>query len=59
MNIKDFFEITFVIVAGMAMPFIVIGSYFTSVPKEERTKPLAVFFLVISLIYAVIFTYFA
>jgi hypothetical protein len=60
MNIKDFFELFFVFAAGIAMPFIVIGSYFNLVPnKEERSKPLAIFFLVISIIYALTYTYFA
>ena len=60
MNIKEFFELFFVIAAGIAMPFIVIGSYFNLVSnKEERSKPLAIFFLVISVIYALIYTYFA
>jgi len=36
MNIKDFFELFFVMVAGIAMPFIVIGSYFNLVPRGER-----------------------
>jgi len=36
MNVKDFFELFFVIAAGIAMPFIVIGSYFNLVPHGER-----------------------
>jgi len=36
MNVKDFFELFFVIAAGIAMPFIVIGSYFNLVPRGER-----------------------
>jgi len=60
MNIKDFFELFFVIAAGIAMPFIVIGSYFNLVSNEkERSKPLAIFFLIVSVIYALIYTYFA
>jgi hypothetical protein len=59
MNIKDFFELFFVIAAGIAMPFIVIGSYFNLVSEKERSKPLAIFFLIISIIYALIYTYFA
>ena len=59
MNIKDFFELFFVIAAGLAMPFIVIGSYFNLVSNtKERSKPLAIFFLVISIIYALTYCYF-
>jgi len=60
MSIKEFFELFFVVAAGIAMPFIVIGSYFNLVSnKEERSKPLAIFFLIVSIIYALIYTYFA
>jgi len=60
MNIKEFFELFFVIAAGIAMPFIVIGSYFNLVSnKKERSQPLAIFFLIISILYALIYTYFA
>jgi flagellar biosynthesis protein FliR len=60
MNIVDFFELFFVIAAGIAMPFIVIGSYFNLVSgTKERSKPLAIFFLVISIIYALTYIYFS
>ena len=59
MKINDFFELFFVITAGMAMPFIVIGSYFNFVPKKERDKPLAIFFLIITIIYALVYAYFS
>ena len=59
MNIGKFLELFFVIAAGIAMPFIVIGSCFNFVPASERTKPLAIFFLIISLIYALIYSYFS
>jgi len=58
MNIIDFLEIFFVVATGITMPFIVIGSYFNFVPKGERNKPLAIFFLIISILYALIFSYF-
>jgi len=45
--------------AGLAMPFIVIGSYFNFIPKAERTKPWAIAFLIISILYAVAYTYFS
>ena len=60
MSIVDFFELFFVIAAGVAMPFIVIGSYFNLVSNtRERSKPLAIFFLVISIIYALTYIYFS
>ena len=60
MNIKDFLEIAFIIAAGVAMPFIVIGSYFNLVSAgEERCKPLAILFLIISIIYALLYSYFS
>jgi len=60
MKLIDFLEIFFVIAAVMAMPLIVIGSYFTLVPqKEERSKPLVIFFLIISIIYALTYSYFS
>ncbi|KLL05086.1 MAG: hypothetical protein MRERV_5c009 [Mycoplasmataceae bacterium RV_VA103A] len=60
MNIKDFFELFFVVAAGIAMPFIVIGSYFNFFPNpEDRRKIGAIFFLIISIIYALAYTYFA
>ncbi|MEG7978857.1 MAG: hypothetical protein NY202_02960 [Mollicutes bacterium UO1] len=60
MNLIDFLEIFFVITGGIAMPFIVIGSYFNLVSKkEERSKPLVIFFLIISIIYALTYSYFA
>jgi len=59
MNIKDFLEITFVIAAGIAMPFIVIGSYFNLVSSDERQKPIAIFFLIVSIIYALAYSYFS
>ena len=59
MNIVDFFELFFVIAAGIAMPFIVIGSYFNLVPSGERAKPLTIFFLIISIIYALLYFYFS
>lgn len=60
MSIVEFFELFFVIAAGIAMPFIVIGSYFNLVSNtKERSKPLAIFFLVISIIYALTYIYFS
>jgi len=59
MKINDFFELFFVITAGMAMPFIAIGSYFNLVPKKERDKPFAIFFLIITIIYALVYAYFS
>jgi hypothetical protein len=59
MSIGNFFELFFVIAAGIAMPFIVIGSYFNLVPAGERTKPLTIFFLIVSLIYASLYSYFS
>jgi len=45
--------------AGLDMPFIVIGSYFNFIPKAERSKPLAICFLVLSVLYAVVYAYFS
>lgn len=60
MKLIDFLEIFFVVAGGIAMPFIVIGSYFNLVSeKEERSKPLVIFFLIISIIYALTYSYFA
>ncbi|WP_322632121.1 hypothetical protein [endosymbiont DhMRE of Dentiscutata heterogama] len=60
MNIKDFFELFFVVAAGIAMPFIVIGSYFNFFPNpDDRRKVGAIIFLIISIIYALFYTYFA
>jgi hypothetical protein len=58
MKLGDFLELFFVIAAGLAMPFIVIGSYFNLVPKS-RSKPLAICFLIVSIIYALLYTYFS
>lgn len=41
------------------MPFIVIGSYFNLVPKQDRGKPLTIFFLITSIVYASIYAYFS
>jgi Na+/phosphate symporter len=60
MNVKDFFELFFVIAAAIAMPFIVIGTYFNFFPNpEERRKIGAIIFLIISIIYALAYTYFS
>jgi len=32
-------EAFFILACGLAMPFIVIGSYFNFIPKAERVKP--------------------
>jgi hypothetical protein len=59
MNVRDFFELFFVIVAGITMPFIVIGSYFTLFPNlDDRRKIGATIFLIISIIYALFYAYF-
>ena len=59
MKVSEFLELFFIILGGMAMPFIVIGSYFNLVKKTERSKVLAIVFLVISIFYALIYSYFA
>jgi len=59
MNVRDFLELFFIIAAGLAMPFIVIGTYFSFVSPEERTKPLTIFFLIISILYALTYSYFS
>ena len=59
MKVSEFLELFFIVVGGMAMPFIVIGSYFNLVKKEERNKILEIVFLVISVLYALIYSYFA
>lgn len=61
MNMKasDFLELFFIIAGGMAMPFIVLGSYFNLVKKVQRGKTLEIFFLTISILYALIYSYFA
>lgn len=59
MSVKDFFELFFVIAAGLAMPFIVIGSYFNLTSEGERNKPLVILFLIISIIYALFYSYFS
>jgi hypothetical protein len=59
MKVGAFLELFFVIAAGIAMPFIVIGSCFSLVPAEERSKPLTILFLIISIIYALLYSYFS
>lgn len=59
MKFTNFFELTFIFLAGFAMPFIVIGSYFNFVAKSDRHKPLTICFLVISVLYAMAYAYFA
>ena len=59
MKPHNLLEIFFILTAGLAMPFIVVGSYFNLVPAEKRTEPLTIFFLVISIIYALIYSYFS
>jgi len=59
MNVKDFFELFFVIAAGIAMPFIVIGSYFNLVPHGERRTWLTILFLIVSIAYALLYSYFS
>ena len=60
MNIINFFELFFVIAAGIAMPFIVIGSYFNFFPNpEDRRKIGAIIFLIISIVYALAYAYFS
>ena len=59
MSIGEFLELFFVIVAAVAMPFIVIGSCFNFVSPKERAKPLTIFFLIISIIYALLYSYFS
>lgn len=58
--LKEFFELFFVIATMIATPVIVMGSYFNLFPKlEHRSKHGAYFFLIISIIYALSYTYFA
>ena len=59
MSIGEFLELFFVIAAAIAMPFIVIGSCFNFIFPKERTKPLTIFFLIISIIYALLYSYFS
>jgi hypothetical protein len=59
MKASEFLELFFIIVGGMAMPFIVIGSYFNLVKKAQRSKTLEIIFLIISVLYALIYSYFA
>lgn len=60
MLVKEFFELFFVIATMIATPVIVIGSYCNIFPKlEQRSKPGAILFLIISIIYALSYTYFA
>ena len=59
MKPSNFLEIFFILAAGLAMPFIVLGSYFNFIPKAERTKPWAIFFLIISILYAITYAYFS
>jgi hypothetical protein len=59
MNLIEFLELFFVIAGGMAMPFIVIGGYFLSIPRSDRNKPVAIFFLIITILYALSYSYFS
>ena len=60
MRIEEFFELFFVIGTMLATPVIVIGSYFNVFPRINlRSKNGACFFLIISIIYALSYTYFA
>jgi Na+/phosphate symporter len=60
MEVKDFFEIFFVIATMIATPVIVMGSYFNIFPKlKDRREVGAIIFLIISIIYALSYTYFA
>jgi len=56
---NNFLESFFVIVAGLAMPFIVVGSYFNLTLADERDEPLAIFFSFISIVYALLYAYFS
>jgi thiol:disulfide interchange protein len=38
MKPNSFLEAFFILACGLAMPFIVIGSYFNFIPKEKRTE---------------------
>jgi len=59
MKIQDFLELFFLFTSALAFPFIVMGSYFNLVKRTDRTGKLEIIFLVISIIYALIVTYFS
>jgi len=59
MKPHNLLEIFFILAAGLAMPFIVMGSYFNFIPKAERAKPWAIAFLIISILYALAYSYFS
>ena len=59
MKPSAFLEVFFILAAGLAMPFIVMGSYFNFIPKLERTKTLGIYFLIISILYALAYSYFS
>jgi hypothetical protein len=57
MKIKNLIEIFFVFATCLAMPFIVIGSYFGFIPRSDRGKPVAFCFLIITVLYALFYSY--
>lgn len=38
MKSSNLLEVFFILAAGLAMPFIVLGSYFNFIPNTERNK---------------------
>ncbi|RHZ35285.1 hypothetical protein GvMRE_IIg132 [endosymbiont GvMRE of Glomus versiforme] len=52
-------EIFFIIASGISMPFIVMGSYFSLTLEKDRSKPLIIFFLIISVVYALLYSHFS
>lgn len=59
MKSSNLLEVFFILAAGLAMPFIVLGSYFNFIPNTERNKWWAIVFLIISVLYALAYAYFS
>lgn len=59
MKLKDYFELFFFVSSAMAMPFIVIGNYFSLISCKDRDAVESIFFLIITIIYAAAYTYFS
>ena len=60
MKIYDFLELFFIFTGTLSFPFIVMSSYFSFVKRtDNRLGTWEIIFLIVSIIYALLVTYFA
>jgi hypothetical protein len=52
-------ELIVIIIGGLSMPVIAFCYYFTTVPRAKRTEFLAILFLIITFVYAVLCFHFS